>query len=111
MNITLNKVDECNVVRVEGRLDTTNYGELEHHLSSLTDNDEKIILLDLGNLEYISSSGLRILLMFLKKLKAAEGRFMLCGMSADIKEIFEISGFINIFEIFENQEDALKNIS
>ena len=51
MNITLNKVGDSNVVRVEGRLDTTNYGELEHHLSSLTDNDEKIILLDLEKLE------------------------------------------------------------
>ncbi len=108
MNITESKAGEINIVSVEGRLDTTNYGELEHHLSSLTDNDEVQILLDLSKLEYISSSGLRILLMFLKKIKAAEGRFMLCSMSNDIKEIFEISGFINIFEIFDDQEAALK---
>lgn len=109
MNITVNKVGDTNVVQVEGRLDTTNYGELEHHLSSLTDNKELLILLDLEKLEYISSSGLRILLMFLKKIKAVDGRFMLCGLSSDIREIFEISGFINIFEIFENQETALKS--
>lgn len=108
MNITESKAGEINIVSIEGRLDTTNYGELEHHLSSLTDNDEVQILLDLSKLEYISSSGLRILLMFLKKIKAAEGRFMLCSMSNDIKEIFEISGFINIFEIFDDQETALK---
>jgi len=108
MNITLSKVGETNVLQIEGRLDTTNYGELEHHLSSLTDNDELNILLNLDKLEYISSSGLRILLMFLKKIKAVDGRFMLCGLSYDIREIFEISGFINIFEIFENQEAALK---
>ncbi|RLD82356.1 MAG: anti-anti-sigma factor [Bacteroidetes bacterium] len=108
MNITESKAGEINIVSIEGRLDTTNYGELEHHLSSLTDNDEVQILLDLSQLEYISSSGLRILLMFLKKIKAAEGRFMLCSMSNDIKEIFEISGFINIFEIFDDQEAALK---
>lgn len=108
MNITIDKAGETNIVAIQGRLDTTNYGELEHHLSSLTENGEKIILLDLAKLEYISSSGLRILLMFLKKLKASEGRFMLCGLSADIKEIFEISGFINIFEIFDNREEALK---
>jgi len=108
MNITEKKVGDANVLQIEGRLDTTNYGELEHYLSSLTDKDEIIILLDLEKLEYISSSGLRILLMFLKKIKAAEGKFMLCGMSTDIKEIFEISGFINIFEIYDNQEAALK---
>ena len=108
MNITESKAGEINIVSIEGRLDTTNYGELEHHLSSLTDNDEVQILIDLSKLEYISSSGLRILLMFLKKIKAAEGRFMLCSMSNDIKEVFEISGFINIFEIFDDQEAALK---
>jgi anti-anti-sigma factor len=109
MNVTINKEGEINVVSVEGRLDTTNYGELEHHLSSLTDKQENNILLNLEKLEYISSSGLRILLMFLKKIKAAEGRFMLCSMTADIKEIFEISGFINIFEIFDNKTDALNS--
>ncbi len=108
MNITGSKVGEINIVQIEGRLDTTNYGELEHHLSSLTDNNEVQILLDMDKLEYISSSGLRILLMFLKKVKAADGRFMLCSMSPDIKGIFEISGFINIFEIFDDQETALK---
>ena len=109
MNITLAKEGEINVVAIEGRLDTTNYGELEHHLSALTENGEKLILLDLEKLEYVSSSGLRILLMFLKKIKATEGRFMLCSMSTDIKEIFEISGFINIFEIFDSKTEALKS--
>ena len=109
MNITLSKEGELNVVAIEGRLDTTNYGELEHHLSALTEKGEKLILLDLEKLEYVSSSGLRILLMFLKKIIAAEGRFMLCSMSADIKEIFEISGFINIFEIFDSKSEALES--
>ena len=107
MNVTISKSGETSIVQVEGRLDTTNYGELEHHLSSLTENKEYRILLDLEKLEYISSSGLRILLMFLKKIKAADGRFMLCGMSDDIREIFEISGFINIFEIHKTEQEAL----
>ena len=109
MNITESKVGDVNIVQVEGRLDTTNYGELEHHLSTLTENNEVFILMDMEKLEYVSSSGLRILLMFLKKIKAAEGRFMLCALSQDIREIFEISGFINIFEIFDDRETALKS--
>lgn len=96
-------------MQIEGRLDTTNYSELESNLSKLTDNNEINILLDLEKLEYISSSGLRIFLMFLKKIKAAKGRLMLCTMSKDIKEVFEISGFVNIFEIFDDKEAALKS--
>ena len=107
MNITISKTGETNVVQIAGRLDTTNYGELEHHLSSLTERNEYRILLDLEKLEYISSSGLRILLMFLKKIKAANGRFMLCSLTPEIREIFEISGFINIFDIYADQKAAL----
>jgi anti-anti-sigma factor len=109
MQIKLSKEGDVNVVQIEGRLDTTNYSELESNLSKLTDNNEINILLDLEKLEYISSSGLRIFLMFLKKIKAAKGRLMLCTMSKDIKEVFEISGFVNIFEIFDDKEAALKS--
>ncbi len=109
MNIEVNKDGSINVVKIDGRLDTTNYSELETQLSSLLEKNEANILLDLGGLEYVSSSGLRIFLMFLKKIKAVNGRFMLCGMSKDILEIFEISGFVNIFEIFDDQESALKS--
>jgi len=109
MNISVTKVEETNVVGIEGRLDTTNYNELESSLKELTDKNEKRILLDLSKMDYISSSGLRILLMYLKKMKAMDGRFMLSGMSKEIREIFEISGFVNIFEIFEDQEAAIKS--
>ncbi len=109
MNITKEKKDDINVVKIEGRLDTTNYSDLEDLLVRLTENNEINILLDLSALEYISSSGLRILLKYLKVIKAAEGRFMLCAMTTDIREIFEISGFVNIFEIFEDQATALKS--
>lgn len=109
MNITVSKVDNISVVQIEGRLDTTNYNELEAQLSGLLDKNEINILLDLSGLEYVSSSGLRIFLMFLKKIRAVDGRLMLCGMTQDILEIFEISGFVNIFEIYENQEAALKS--
>ena len=78
-------------------------------LGAIDGDGGDLIHLDLEKLEYVSSSGLRILLMFLKKIKTMEGRFMLCSMTADIKEIFEISGFINIFEIYDNSDSALKS--
>lgn len=108
MEISQEKHGAINVVGIDGRLDTTNYGELESVLSELTGRGEVDLLLDLSGMEYISSSGLRVFLMYLKKIREAKGRFMLCSMSPDIREIFEISGFINIFEIFENREEALK---
>lgn len=109
MNIDVSKSGNTVVVNIEGRLDTTNYNELETQLAAVLERNGNMILLDISKLEYVSSSGLRILLMYLKKVKALQGRFMLCGMSPEIRKIFEISGFINIFEVYKNREDALKS--
>jgi anti-anti-sigma factor len=107
MNVTEEKTGNVYVLTPEGRLDTTNYQVLEQHLAKITGPDAANILIDMSKLEYISSSGLRVLLMYLKKSKAANGRLMLCSMIPDIREIFEISGFVNIFEIYGSREEAL----
>jgi anti-anti-sigma factor len=59
-------------------------------------------------MDYVSSSGLRILLMALKRITMAKGKFVLCSLQENIREIFEISGFTTIFEIYSNEEDALR---
>ncbi len=108
MELKEQKTDQCMIVRINGRLDTTNYSILEKKLMDLIDHQEDKILIECSNMDYVSSSGLRILLMALKKITLAKGKFVLCGLQENIREIFEISGFTNIFEIYPNQEDALK---
>jgi anti-sigma B factor antagonist len=95
-------------VRISGRLDTTNYTDLEKKLNDLIDRQQDRILVDCSGMDYISSSGLRILLMALKKVNLAKGIFALCGLQPGIREIFDISGFTTIFAIFDTQEDAIK---
>jgi anti-anti-sigma factor len=108
MEISEQKTDQCMVIGIRGRLDTTNYGILEKRLMELIDQHEARILVECSTMDYISSSGLRILLMALKKVTLAKGRFVLCGLQENIHEIFEISGFTSIFEIHPSMEDALK---
>ena len=108
MEINELKTDQCMIVGITGRLDTTNYSMLEKKLMDLIDNQHDKILVECSNMDYISSSGLRILLMGLKKITAMKGKFVLCGLQENIHEIFEISGFTSIFEIHSSREDALK---
>jgi anti-anti-sigma factor len=100
--------DQCVIIGIEGRLDTTNYAVLEKKLMDLVESHHDKILVDCSKMDYISSSGLRILLMALKKITLVKGKFALCCLQENIHEIFEISGFTSIFEIHLSQEDALK---
>ncbi|MBC8315442.1 MAG: STAS domain-containing protein, partial [Bacteroidetes bacterium] len=95
-------------IGIDGRLDTTNYSVLEKKLMELIDTGQSKLLVNLSGMDYVSSSGLRILLMALKRITVAKGKFALCSLQPNIKEIFEISGFTNIFEIYDNEEKGLK---
>lgn len=108
MELIEQKTEKCVIVSITGRLDTTNYSMLEKKLTDLIDKREDKILIECSKMDYVSSSGLRILLMALKKITMAKGKFVLCNLQENIREIFEISGFTNIFEIYPSQEEALK---
>jgi anti-sigma B factor antagonist len=108
MEINEQKTDQCVIIGITGRLDTTNYSMLEKKLMDLIDSHHDKILVECSKMDYVSSSGLRILLMALKKISMAKGKFVLCGLQENIREIFEISGFTNIFEIYSSQDEALK---
>ena len=96
------------VVGIRGRLDTTTYGLLEKRLADLFEAGEKHIAVNCLDMDYVSSSGLRVLLIGLKRARIEQGRFVICCLRDNIREIFEISGFSSIFEIFPTEEEALK---
>lgn len=111
MKIKKQKINENIVLEIAGRLDTTNYSELDEIFTDYISKNEIKIIVDCKNMDYISSSGLRVFLTALKKINVAKGKFFLCGLQDTIQEIFKISGFTSIFKIFDNQEEALKEIS
>jgi len=94
------------LVKVEGRIDTTNYGEFENSINEFFSPEVKIIYMDCNEMDYISSSGLRVFLVIQKKMMSSGGKFKIFGMQNSIKEIFDISGFSKIFEIYPDQAAA-----
>ena len=108
MEIKQDKHGDVGVLNLIGRLDANTSGELESVLIPLIDEGKKKIVLDFSSLEYISSAGLRLLLLAAKKLRNNKGEIILCSMKDFIEEIFEISGFTPIFKIVATKEKALK---
>ena len=97
------------ILKINGRLDSTNSSELDITISNLVGQNEKTILVDCQNLDYVSSAGLRVFLQGLKSINAVQGKFMICCLKESIKEIFDISGFTGIFPIYNSQDEALSS--
>jgi anti-anti-sigma factor len=106
MNLKEIKKDDTLIIEIDGRLDTNNYQRLESRLSELIENGAKKIILNCEKLIYLSSSGLRVLLVTFKKMKAVGGSFVLCSLTENISEVLEISGFNSIFTIFPHCEET-----
>ncbi len=106
MKIEGKKKESVNILEISGRLDASSSPELEKCLLSLLDQGEAKFLLDLTQMDYVSSSGLRVLLMTAKRSKAAGGTVVLCGLQDHVQEVFEISGFTAIFSIYPSSDQA-----
>jgi anti-anti-sigma factor len=107
MNIIKEKINDFCVIRIEGRIDTTNFNGFETEINLLFTSGEKNIIFNCSGLNYISSSGLRVFLITQKKSISLNGKLNLCCLQPAIKEIFDISGFSTIFKIFDSEEEAL----
>ena len=107
MNIKEAKTEKAMVLMIEGRLDSRTSGILEKAFLTKIEAGEKNFVVDFSGMDYISSAGLRVLLMAAKKTKAAGGKVVLSALSTNVLEVFEIAGFSSIFEIFSSQEEAI----
>ena len=94
----IEEVDGKYVATLEGEMDTAAAVEAEEVLKPLYTSDGKDVVIDCAGLEYIASSGLRILLSILKGAKAAGSKVVMRGVNDDIKNVFKLTGFISIFE-------------
>lgn len=84
--------------RLIGRLDTAASTKFATDMQPLMDNASKSIVLDCSKLEFISSSGLRLFLSLRKATIAAGGKVVITGMTAEVKQVFTITGFLSLFE-------------
>jgi anti-sigma B factor antagonist len=107
MDITEQKRGTVVLLQLTGRLDAGTAGKLEEKLVGLITAGEKSFVLDFLHLDYISSAGLRVLLMAAKKLKGLNGRIVLSSLKDHIKEVFDIAGFSAIFPIYDQQDAAV----
>lgn len=95
------------VVETQGHLDGSGALELEKHCLPLLGVQTARIVLDFAKLEYISSAGLRCLLVLAKKAKSVNGAIAVCNPAPMVREVMEVSGFDKLLRLTDSREAAL----
>lgn len=109
MNIAETRRESNLIIAPSGRIDSATSTAFDRHLSAVIERGDNNLIIDLSNLEYISSTGLSAFLSAAKKIRSSGGRMVLSGLNARIRLVFEMSGFLMLFQIFPNTEEALLN--
>lgn len=99
------------IVYPEGRLDVTRSTELEEEITKLIDDEGvRNIIMNLENVEYMSSSGFRACIAILRKLKSLNGNFKISNVRPAVKRIFDVIELTSLFDIYDTEEEAIKSI-
>lgn len=103
------EVGNCIVAYLKGRLDVHISGEIEKDLMTLSEkNPDADFVLNLEGIEYMSSSGLRVLVALMRHLKGRGRKMKLSNMNVAVKKIFEVVELMDMFDIYPSEEEALK---
>ena len=111
MEFQVKKESNATVVTITGRMDAVSAPQYETSVNQLINAGDTVIVIDFDGLEYISSAGLRALLVTAKLLKGKGGQLRFAHIKGTVREVFEISGFCSIFQIDESVADSLAKIS
>lgn len=106
MEFIESKSGDFSIISPVGKLDVTGQKQLESRLLAMIEEGNNKIVIDCAHLTYVSSSGLRVLLIALKKANASGGTLRLSSIHDNVREIMIIAGFSSIFNIFDTPEEA-----
>lgn len=95
------------IAEINGRIDGTTVDEFEGAVTSAIPDENRDVICDFSGVTYVSSAGLRAILIIAKRFSKQSTMFSICGLSEPVAEVFRISGFNKIIRIYKSREDAL----
>jgi anti-anti-sigma factor len=107
MDVIESSADGVTIVEPHGRIDTISAKPFGDRVVELIRSGTKQILIDLRHIQYISSAGFRALLIAHKQSAETKSKLVLCGLSAEVRRMFEIGAFLDLFTICATRDEGL----
>lgn len=101
MDINIKTVEQVQVVELAGDIDASTAPSVQEKILPLAEPGSKV-LLDMTNVPYMSSAGLRVLLSVYRQASAKEGKLVLVGLTEEIRDTMSVTGFLHFFQTYEN---------
>jgi anti-sigma B factor antagonist len=106
MKIETRKIHDVLVVDMGGSLDSTSSGEAGDRIANIAKGEHTRVLLNLAELEYVSSAGLRVILRGAKLLQGKRGELKICNAKGPVRDVLETSGFKSLIKVYDTEQEA-----
>jgi anti-anti-sigma factor len=110
MDMSEERKADAVVLALSGRLDATSAKTFEDRILGVINSGTQRLVVDLSQLEYVSSSGLRVFLLAAKRLQPTNGKMSLCGLQDHIRQVFDLAGFSSILSIYGSRDEAIRSL-
>lgn len=110
MDISEDRKAGAVVLALSGKLDATTAKPFEEKIIGVINSGTQRLVVDLSQLEYISSSGLRVFLLAAKRLQSTDGKIVLCSMKDHVRQVFDLAGFSSILAIYGSRDEAIQGL-
>jgi len=111
MQIVQTELASAQLLTLSGRLDTEAAPELEQRCTRLVEGQTRNLILNIGALDYLSSAGLRIMLITGKALKRQNGKLVLVAPAGPVRQMVELAGFDKIFPVCTTVNEAAQGVN
>ncbi len=112
MDLNFKKVENVIIIYFRGRLDVHHSLDIEDELNRLISMEPvNHFIINMKDVEYVSSSGLRVIVMSMKALKRKNRMMLICCINGAVQKVFEIVQLTDLLQIYESEEEALEYIS
>ena len=110
MEMSEGKKGDVLILGLSGKLDATSSKAFEEKILTVIAVGERRLVVDLSQLDYVSSAGLRVFLLAAKRLTSTNGKLVLCSLKEQVREVFDIAGFSSVFSVYGSYDEALKSL-
>ena len=108
MEITEDRTADVLILGLSGKLDATTAKTFEDKILAEIDAGDRRLVIDLSQLDYVSSAGLRVFLVAAKRLRSRDGKIALCSLQHHVQQVCDLSGFSSILSIYGSREEGIK---
>ena len=110
MDISEDRKADLVILALSGKLDATTAKTFEDRILGVINGGTQRLVVDLSQLDYVSSSGLRVFILAAKRLQTVDGKIVLCSMKDHVRQVFDLAGFSSMLSIYASRDEAIKSI-